>query len=124
MTLGEKIKKLREQRGWTQAQAAEKLGVSSQVVSNYERDYRSPDKETLSRIAKMYHCTLDWLLGLSELSEQIDNISPTPATDGKVSRAFLEFPEGINEEEREYLEKQMKLQLEIFRSLKGRDSNE
>lgn len=121
MTLGEKIKKLREQRGWTQAQAAEKLGVSSQVVSNYERDYRSPDKETLSKIAKIYHCTIDWLLGLSEEPELTDSASPATVQAEKVNRAFLEFPEGISEEEREYLEKQMKLQLEIFRSLKGKD---
>lgn len=122
MTLGEKIKKLREQRGWTQAQAAEKLGVSSQVVSNYERDYRSPDKETLSKIAQMYHCTLDWLLGLTDLPEQFDPSAPSDTKNEKVNRAFLEFPEGINNEEREYLEKQMKLQLEIFRSLKGTDN--
>ncbi|MGO0061854.1 helix-turn-helix domain-containing protein [Brevibacillus fluminis] len=120
MTLGEKMKKLREQHGWTQAQAAEKLGVSSQVVSNYERDYRSPDKETLSKIAKMYHCSIDWLLGLSDSQEQAGEGGSTVQTE-KVNRAFLEFPEGISEEEREYLEKQMKLQLEIFRSLKGKD---
>lgn len=66
MTLGEKLKQLREQRGWTQTQAAEKLGISSQVVSNYERDYRSPDKDTLSKIAITYNKSIDWLLGVTD----------------------------------------------------------
>jgi transcriptional regulator with XRE-family HTH domain len=72
MTLGEKLKMLRENHGWTQAQAAEKLGISSQVVSNYERDYRSPDKEILSTISHVYNCSLDWLLGVSDESERKD----------------------------------------------------
>ncbi|WP_164685024.1 helix-turn-helix domain-containing protein [Brevibacillus reuszeri] len=66
MTLGEKLKKLRETHRWTQGEAAKRLGISSQVVSNYERDYRSPDKDTLSKIATVYECSLDWLLGLSD----------------------------------------------------------
>lgn len=72
MTLGEKLKMLRENRGWTQAQAAEKLGTSSQVVSNYERDYRSPDKEILTTISQVYNCSLDWLFGVSEDPERKD----------------------------------------------------
>ncbi|WP_425622938.1 helix-turn-helix domain-containing protein [Brevibacillus borstelensis] len=81
MTLGDKLKSLREQRGWTQSQAAERLGISSQVVSNYERDYRSPDKETLSRIAKVYNCSLDWLLGVADNPERIDDPSPSDKKD-------------------------------------------
>lgn len=72
MTLGEKLKMLREKRGWTQAQAAEKLGISSQVVSNYERDYRFPDKEILFTISQVYNCSLDWLFGVSEDPERND----------------------------------------------------
>jgi transcriptional regulator with XRE-family HTH domain len=81
LTLGDKLKSLREQRGWTQSQAAERLGISSQVVSNYERDYRSPDKETLSRIAKVYNCSLDWLLGVTDNPERIDDPSPSDKKD-------------------------------------------
>ncbi|MGG1390904.1 helix-turn-helix domain-containing protein [Brevibacillus brevis] len=73
LTLGNKLKALREQRGWTQTLAASRLGISSQVVSNYERNYRSPDKEMLSRIAKVYNCSLDWLLGISDDPERIED---------------------------------------------------
>lgn len=121
MTLGEKLKKLREQRGWTQTQAAERLGVSSQVVSNYERDYRSPDKESLSNIAKIYNCSLDWLLGITNSPEHTDTHSITDSQDESINRAFLKLPEGVTEEEKEFLQKQLNLQLEIFRSLKKKE---
>lgn len=65
MTLGEKLKELREKRGWTQQQAADHIEVSSQVISNYERDYREPSKDILVRIANVYNTTVDELLGRS-----------------------------------------------------------
>lgn len=124
MTLGEKLKSLREQRGWTQSQAAERLGISSQVVSNYERDYRSPDKETLSRIAKVFNCSLDWLLGVTDNPERIDDLSPFDKKDKPVNRAFLELPEDVSEEEKEFLQAQLDAQLEIFRKLKRKNDKE
>lgn len=75
MTLGEKLKLLRSRRGWTQDQAAQQLGVTAQVVSNYERDYRSPDTEGLKHIAKVFNCSLDWLLGNSDDPDVSDPIT-------------------------------------------------
>jgi transcriptional regulator with XRE-family HTH domain len=99
MTLGQKLKVLREKRGWTQAQAAERLGISSQVVSNYERDYRSPDKETLSRIAKVYNCSLDWLLDVTNNSDRIND----PTSDNKKDITIE-----LTDEERRVLEEMKK----------------
>lgn len=123
MTLGEKLKSIREQRGWTQSQAAERLGISSQVVSNYERDYRSPDKETLTRIAKVYNCSVDWLLGVTDNPERIDSPSSSDKKDDKEARmglAFITGGEDLTEEEAEYL----KESLELFRRMKERRAKE
>jgi transcriptional regulator with XRE-family HTH domain len=97
MTLGEKLKILREKRGWTQTQAAEKLGVSSQVVSNYERDYRSPDKETLSVIAVIYNCSLDWLIGNSEDPQR--NNEETKKPDWATSRDLKDLKKFLEQKE-------------------------
>ena len=35
---GALLRKLRQERGWTQRQVAEQLGVSTQAVSKWERD--------------------------------------------------------------------------------------
>ena len=52
MTLGELIKHHRKEKGLTQKELGELLGVSPQMVAQYERNVRNPKKETLQRIAK------------------------------------------------------------------------
>ncbi|MGE5552950.1 MAG: helix-turn-helix domain-containing protein [Betaproteobacteria bacterium] len=63
MGLGDRLRKEREKKGWTQAQAADKAGITSQALSNYEREYRDPDTATLSRLAQIYGVSVDYLLG-------------------------------------------------------------
>jgi len=62
MSLGKRLKNERESKGWSQLFAAKKLGISNTVLSNYERDYRDPDTETLSQMADLYDVTTDYLL--------------------------------------------------------------
>ena len=51
MSTGENIRAARMRAGMTQAQLAEKLGVTPQNVSQYERDIKKPKVETLQKIA-------------------------------------------------------------------------
>ena len=44
MTIGEKIKKARKDKGWTQSELAEKLNVSPEAVSKWERGTYLPDE--------------------------------------------------------------------------------
>lgn len=64
MTLGERLKAAREKKGWSQLYVAQKLGIANTVLSNYERDYRDPDTETLKRLAELYEVSTDYLLGI------------------------------------------------------------
>ncbi|MCY7929790.1 helix-turn-helix domain-containing protein [Bacillus inaquosorum] len=66
MTLGQRLKICRKKTGWNQQQAAEKIGISKSVLSNYERDYRDPDTSTLKKISDVYNVTTDYLLGKSQ----------------------------------------------------------
>ena len=54
MSIGENIRRLREQRKMTQEQASEKLGVSFQAVSSWERDEYKPDTDKLIRLAEVF----------------------------------------------------------------------
>ena len=38
MTVGERIKSLREAKGWTRAKLAQKAGISQSIISYYESD--------------------------------------------------------------------------------------
>jgi len=49
---GARLAALRQERGWTQAQLAEKLGVSVKAVTYYEREVSSPTTRTLARVAQ------------------------------------------------------------------------
>lgn len=62
MTTGEKLTRLRRERGWTQEQLASILDVSRQSVSKWESDLSYPETEKLIRLANLYNCSMDYLL--------------------------------------------------------------
>lgn len=66
MTFGEKIQKLRKEAGLSQEELAYQLGVSRQAVSKWERDSGYPETEKILRMAKLFHASLDDLLGEAE----------------------------------------------------------
>ena len=53
---------LRKQMGLSQEQLAEKIGVSRQAVSKWERSEASPDTDNLILLARLYNISLDELL--------------------------------------------------------------
>ncbi|WP_432405287.1 helix-turn-helix domain-containing protein [Wukongibacter sp. M2B1] len=66
MTLGKKIRLLRESQKMTHDNLAKLLNVGRSTISNYERDYRKPDIDMLKKIANVFSVTTDYLLGLTE----------------------------------------------------------
>ena len=60
--MAKRFTELRKQHGLSQEQLAEKLGVSRQAVSKWERAEASPDIENLSSLAKLYGITIDELV--------------------------------------------------------------
>ena len=58
------LKKLRIQSNLTQKQLAERIGVTKSVVSYYESQERYPSPDILVKIAKVFHVTTDFLLGI------------------------------------------------------------
>lgn len=62
MTFGEKLSKLRKESNYTQEQLADILEVSRQSVSKWESDIAYPETEKLIRIAKLFDCSVDYLL--------------------------------------------------------------
>ncbi|WP_163142813.1 helix-turn-helix domain-containing protein [Bacillus sp. 22-7] len=74
MSLGIRLKKEREKRKWSQKEVAEKVGITNAVLSNYERDYRDPDTETLKKLADLYEVETDYLLGRSDFQKSNANL--------------------------------------------------
>ena len=66
---GNNLKTLRLQNGLTQAQVAQKLGVTKSVISAYETGLRLPSYDILINISKIFKVSTDYLLGLENIRE-------------------------------------------------------
>ena len=61
--LGRRLRLLREKNDMSQKDLAEKLGISTMAVSNYELGKREPDIDTILRIARIFDVSVAYLLG-------------------------------------------------------------
>lgn len=62
MTLGARLQELRLRHGMSQDALADKLGVSRQAVSKWERDEATPDLDKIIKLSELYGISLDALL--------------------------------------------------------------
>jgi transcriptional regulator with XRE-family HTH domain len=60
--LGERIRKLRKRRGWTQVIMAEKIGLDRSFIADVERGKRNISILNLEIVAKGFKITLSQLL--------------------------------------------------------------
>ena len=63
MSLGSKIKELRNSNGMTQKELSEKLNVTAQAVSRWESDEVEPSVGTIKQMATIFNVSTDELLG-------------------------------------------------------------
>ena len=68
--LANRLAELRKQKGLSQEELADKLQVSRQAISKWERGEASPDTDNLIELAKIYGISLDELVGLSSPKEE------------------------------------------------------
>lgn len=69
-TLGQRISRLRKEKGFTQVNLAKKIGITQVLISDYERDRTRPHYEMIIRIAIALNTTTDELLGLTPPSNR------------------------------------------------------
>ena len=62
MTFGEKLQSLRQKAGMSQDALAEKLNVSRQAVSRWEREETMPETDKVVLLADLFAVTTDYLL--------------------------------------------------------------
>ena len=66
-----RIKELRKKRGLMQQRLASELGITQQMLSNYERDVTLIKVDVLKKIAKYFNVTTDYLLGVSDVKRDL-----------------------------------------------------
>ena len=70
MEFYERVRELRDERGLTQKEAAEGLGIGYRAYQCYEYNQRRPDLYGLIAIADFFDVSLDYLVGRSEVRER------------------------------------------------------
>lgn len=98
MPFGEKLRKLREERGLSQAELAEIINkrCSSQLkrntISNYERGKSFPDYEKLATLVKIFDTTSDILLDIpsDNITSSARQIDSTIATNANMVEGYSE----------------------------------
>ena len=66
VNMGEKLKYLRQTKNLTQKQVADRLGLAISAISSYESGSRYPSYEALIKLARMFHVSTDYLLGITD----------------------------------------------------------
>lgn len=66
-----RIKDLREARGWTQTQLGKLVGVERTTISNYEREDRQLTTSAINQFCDLFDVSADFLIGRSTRPEPI-----------------------------------------------------
>lgn len=77
-TLGMMISSLRKEKGMTQSELAEKMGVTDKAVSKWERDISCPDVNTIPKLAELFGIGVDELMQVNAKSQNERKKDITP----------------------------------------------
>lgn len=69
-TLGMMISSLRKEKGMTQVELAEKMGVTDKAVSKWERDLSCPDINSIPKLAETFDVSIDDLMQVKAESKE------------------------------------------------------
>lgn len=94
--VGERIAALRRKENMTQAELAEKLGISYQAVSSWERGATMPDIGKLVELARILCTTVDMLLTGEnlEISQEMETDAPDDEKNAQKEKVIEEEKEG------------------------------
>lgn len=70
MNIADRIQYLRKQKGFSQEELADKVGVSRQAVSKWENEQSTPDLEKIIAMSDLFEVTTDYILkGIEPISD-------------------------------------------------------
>ena len=75
MEFNEKLQQLRKQKGLTQEELAEKLGVSTQMISNLELGKKAIRPENLARVCDVLGLSADFVLTGTNTKTAVDAVA-------------------------------------------------
>ena len=83
MTFGEKLFKLRKEKGLSQEALAEQIGTTRQAISKWENNQGFPETEKLLQLSNIFETSIDFLLKDEKSSNTVNE------------RGFLIFQQNV-----------------------------
>lgn len=93
-TIGNRISKYRKEKGLTQEELANLLGVSAQAVSKWENDVSCPDISLLPQLCKVLGVSADELLTGSGSEVRLVPVAERKSLDEMVLRIYVNSADG------------------------------
>ena len=87
MTFGEKLKKLRKEKEWTQNDLGNKINMHERIISKYELNQVKPTSDVIVKIARAFKVSTDYLL----FNEETEIKPSTYLKNGKLIELFEEL---------------------------------
>ena len=87
MTFGERLRKARLDKGLTQQQLAQEIGVAKSTLTGYEKGNREPDVFKIKKIVEVLNIDSDYLI--------LGNQKKSPAPEGTGEKEIMESAEKI-----------------------------
>lgn len=104
-----RIKLLREELGMTQKDLSIKLDLTEGSISLYEKEDRKPSLEVLVKLSEIFNCSIDYILGKSDIRnpEELKNV--------QFANAGGLDTNGLDEDDLEELQRQ----IDYIKKMKG-----
>ena len=109
--LSMRLRAMREDHDLTQEQVADILGIRQQYYSSYEKGIYELPVRHLMTLARLYHCSVDYILGLTEFRHSISKLQE-PFENAITVGILLSHSLSLNSQKR-------KLQLEYLEYLQA-----
>ena len=87
-----RIKMLREELNITQQELADKINGAKSTIAMYEKGDRKPSMEVLIKLSEIFNCSIDYLLGKSDVRNLENKINLDDA-----DIAFFNGVKGLND---------------------------
>jgi len=75
MFKGERLRTLREEKNMTQYELGKVFTITDATINRYENGIRQPDTDTLNKLANYFNVSADYLLGRTDIRNNIERIS-------------------------------------------------
>lgn len=95
------LRKLRESKKMTQLTLGTHLGVTQELISRYEIGDSFPQPQMLIKIAEYFNCSVDYLLGLTDIPTPLKRLNSTNIKDAEIINKY----NSLSKEDKKYFDR-------------------